>query len=614
MSRTVWFSCLCWIASISAAAPPQVLKVEPPDWWAGHSVNPVRLFIHGTSLSGAHLDASPGLTFSNLRVNAAGSYVFVDVSIAPEATPGSHPLKLITASGTTVVPFSINAPLPARNPPGITRDDIVYLIMPDRFADGDPSNDDPAISKGLFDRAKPKSYHGGDFKGIRDHLSYLKDLGVTAIWMTPIYDNNNRANPDGATDYHGYGATDLYNTDEHLGSIAELRELVGAAHGIGIKVVQDQVVNHVGPTNTWVTDPPTPTWLHGTVATHLNESWQVWTLADPYASASIRREVTDGWFANFLPDLNESDADVRQYEIENTLWWVGTAGFDAIRQDTWPYVPRDFWHDWMAAIKRQYPSLTVVGEVFEGDPALVSFFAGGQEHGGIDTLVDSLFDYPVYFQLRKAFAEGGSLIEIPKMLAHDRLYPNPDVLWTFLGNHDVSRFLSEKQVDPASFRLALTALFTIRGVPLLYYGDEIRMLGGDDPDNRHDFPGGWPGDPRNAFLSSGRTAAEEEIFDFTRKLAHLRASLPTLRMGSTRNLIVQDQVWVFARYTSGSVAVVAINNGTSAATLTIPVDNLPVREAAVLRRNLTTGSAIKVTSGQISLVLPSKSAELLTSE
>src|SRR5271170_5088411 len=241
MSRTVWFSCLCLIVSISAASPPQVSKVEPPDWWAGHSINPVRLFIHGTSLAGAHLDASPGLALANVRVNAAGTYVFVDVSIAPEAAPGSHPLKLTTASGTAVVPFSINAPLPATNPPGITRDDIVYLIMPDRFANGDTSNDDPAISKGLFDRAKPKSYHGGDFKGIRDHLSYLKDLGVSAIWMTPIYDNNNRANPDGATDYHGYGATDLYNTDEHLGNIAELQELVGAAHGIGIKIVQDQV-------------------------------------------------------------------------------------------------------------------------------------------------------------------------------------------------------------------------------------------------------------------------------------------------------------------------------------------------------------------------------------
>jgi neopullulanase len=614
MSRTLWFATSCMLACLSAAAQPQILKVEPPDWWAGHSVNPVRLFIHGTSLAGAHLTTSAGLTVSNVRVNPTGTYVFADVSIPSDAAPGSHPLQLTTVSGSAVVPFFINAPLTKSNPPGITRDDIVYLIMPDRFADGDTSNDDPAISKGMFDRAKPKSYHGGDFRGIRDHLPYLKDLGVTAIWMTPIYDNNNHANRDGSTDYHGYGATDLYNSDEHLGTISELRELMRAAHAIGIKVVQDQVVNHFGPSHTWVTDPPTPTWLHGTAGKHLDESWQVWTLADPYASDTIRREVTDGWFANILPDLNENDRDARQYEIQNTLWWVGTAGFDAIRQDTWPYVPRDFWHDWMGAIKRQFPSLTVVGEVFEGDPALVSFFQGGQERNGVDTLVDTLFDYPVYFQLRKAFAQGGSLIEVPKMIAHDRLYPDPNVLWTFLGNHDVNRFLNEKQADAASFQLALTALFTIRGIPLLYYGDEIGMPGGDDPDNRQDFPGGWLEDARNAFLPSGRSAAQSAMFDFTRKLAHLRASLPALRLGSTRNLIVQDQVWVFARYTSGSAVVVAINNGTTPASLNIPLTDLPIGDGTVLQRKLSAGAPISVNSGQASLTLPAKSAELLIPE
>jgi glycosidase len=200
------------------------------------------------------------------------------------------------------------------------------------------------------------------------------------------------------------------------------------------------------------------------------------------------------------------------------------------------------------------------------------------------------------------------------MLAHDRLYPNPGVLWTFLGNHDVSRFLSEKQVDPASLKLALTALFTLRGVPLLYYGDEIGMLGGDDPDNRHDFPGGWPGDPRNAFLPSGRTATEVSIFDFTRKLAHLRAELPALRLGATRNLIVQDQVWVYARYTSGSVAIVAINNGNSPATLSIPISNFHIIEGTGFERKLGAGPALKVTSGQVSLSISPRNAELLTSK
>ena len=270
----------------------------------------------------------------------------------------------------------------------------------------------------------------------------MKDLGVTAIWTTPVYDNvdhlNERERYDGAaiTDYHGYGAVDFYAVDEHLGDLAKYRELVEAAHGAGLKVIQDQVANHTGPYHPWVADPPTPTWFHGTVERHPKNVWQTWTIPDPHATPDIQRETLDGWFIDILPDLNQDDPDVSRYLVQNALWWVGMTGLDAIRQDTLPYVPRRFWSEWSAALHREYPKLTLLGEMFDGDPALVSFFQGGAVRDGIDTGIDTLFDFPSFYPLRRAFAEGKPLRELAVMLAHDRLYPDASVLVTLSGLHE----------------------------------------------------------------------------------------------------------------------------------------------------------------------------------
>ena len=283
-----------------------------------------------------------------------------------------------------MIPFELLAPLAREGRfQGFSPDDAIYLIMPDRFANGDPANDDPAVSQGLFDRAKPRYYHGGDLRGVIQKLPYLKDLGVTALWLNPWYENVNHLNEretyDGQaiTDYHGYGATDFYAVEEHFGDLATLRELVDAAHAQGIKVIQDQVANHTGPYHPWVQDSPTPTWYYGTQQKHLANTWQTWTLQDPHATPQLQKATLEGWFIDILPDLNQDDPEVARYEIQNTLWWVGVSGLDGIRQDTLPYVHRRFWREWMAAIKKEYPKLTVVGELLDGDPALVSFFQGG---------------------------------------------------------------------------------------------------------------------------------------------------------------------------------------------------------------------------------------------
>ena len=560
------------------AQAPTVSKVEPPNWWANSSVNPVRVLVRGTNLAGARFDCGR-LTCGNVKVNERGTYAFVDVAIPRDAATGSHPLTVRTSSGSVAAPFSIAPRLAGHGRfQGFGTEDVMYLLMPDRFANGDPSNDDPAVSRGLLDRSKGRYYHGGDLAGVRQKLPYLKSLGVTTIWMNPIYDNNNGLNRKETydnqpiTDYHGYGATDFYAVDEHMGDVAAFKQLVDDAHAQGIKVVLDMVANHTGPYHPWVQDAPTPTWFHGTEANHPNNTWQTWTLADMYSTPGMRQATLDGWFINILPDLNQDDPEVARYIIQNTLWWVGVSGMDGIRQDTWPYVPRWYWRDWMTAIKNEYPSLRVVGEVFDGDPSMIAFFEGGrQQWDGVDDKVDLLFDFPMYYAIRGAFARGEPVRQVAQMLSRDHIYRDPQNLVTFLGLHDVSRFMHEPGATPEGLKLAFTFLFTARGTPLVYYGDEIAIPGGNDPDNRRDFPGGWSSDPRNAFDAAGRNAAEQDVWRHVQKVAQIRAARQELRGGATEHLFVSDQVYVYRR--GGTI--VAINNGKEASDVTIPAAALP---------------------------------------
>jgi glycosidase len=564
----------CLTAAVLTAQAPVVEKVDPPNWWTRSTINPVRVLVRGRNLSGARVRCAR-VTCSGLKVNAAGTYAFVDVAIPGGAAPGRYPFTLATTAGSVEVPFSLAAPLPARGRfQGFGADDVIYLIMPDRFANGDTANDRPAVSRNLLDRTKGRFYHGGDLAGVRRRLPYLKSLGITAIWFNPLYDNNNVLNEkevyDGQpiTDYHGYGAVDFYAVDEHLGTLAGLKELVDDAHRQGIKIILDMVANHTGPYHPWVTNSPTPTWFHGTAEKHLANDWQVWTLADPYSTPAVREATLDGWFINILPDLNQDDPEVARYIIQNSLWWVAMSGIDGIRQDTWPYVPRRFWRDWMAALKKGFPSLKVVGEVFDGNPSLIAFFEGGRvKWDGIDDKVDALFDFPLYFPMRRAFGEGRHLREVAQMLSHDRLYRDPASMVTFLGLHDVSRFRNEKGATTAGIKLGYTFLLTTRGTPLLYYGDEIGMPGGGDPDNRRDFPGGWREDARNAFEASGRTPEEQEIFAHVQKLLQLRASRPGLRGRQTQTLAAGEQTLVYRR----GETIVALNNDTTATTVRVPL-------------------------------------------
>jgi glycosidase len=608
-----------WLSMIVCGQAPEILKVDPPSWWTRSSVNPVRLMIHGRNLQNARVQIEGLRIINTPKINDRGTYIFADVFLPPNAQPGQRAISVTTPRGSARASFEVLVPLNRTGRfQGFSPSDVMYLIMIDRFADGDPSNNDPAQSRGLYDRKNKFYYHGGDLQGVIDHLPYLKDLGVTAIWLTPWYDNYDRLNQielkddTPSTGFHGYNPQDFYAVEEHFGTQAKLRELVETAHRSGIKIIQDQVMNHSGPYHPWVDDPPTPTWFNGTKSNHLKNTFQTWVLHDPRAVESLKRETMEGWFLDFLPDLNQHDAELSRYLIQNTLWWIGTTGLDGIRMDTWQYVPNSFWHDWNGALKREFPNFKVVGEVKDGDVVHTSFFQGGRvRFDGVDSGLDSLLDFPLFYPIRHAFAEGKPIDEIPKTLAKDYLYTNPAILVTLLGGHDDGRFMSEKGATIEGLKLANAFVLTTRGVPQLYYGDELALEGGDEPTTRGDFPGGFAGDKRNAFSAGGRTKDEEELVNFIRLLTLLRRQLKPLRTGALVNLYVSEQQYVYARTLSNHAVVVVFNNDNKPAEIEFDVLRAGLKHSGYIDA-LNGGPKVYVRDGKFRVNLPKRSVAIYT--
>ena len=605
MIRTICFH-LCLTLTVVAQAP-EILKVDPPSWWTRSSVNPVRLLIRGKNFQGARVRVDGMI--GTPKINAQGTHIFVDVFIPPNAQPGKRAISV----GSARASFEVLGPLNrAGRFQGFSPADVMYLIMIDRFADGDPSNNEP-----LYDRKNKFYYHGGDLQGVIDRLPYLKDLGVTAIWLTPWYDNYDRLNQielkedKPSTGFHGYNPQDFYGVEEHFGTHAKLRELVETAHRSGIKIVQDQVMNHTGPYHPWVGDPPTPTWFNGTRDKHLKNVFQTWVLHDPRAVESLKRETMDGWFLDFLPDLNQHDPEVSRYLIQNTLWWIGTTGLDGIRMDTWQYVPNSFWRDWTRTVKREFPNFKVVGEVKDGDVVHTSFFQGGRvRFDGVDSGLDTLLDFPLFYPIRHAFAEGKPIDAIAKTLAKDYLYTNSEILVTLLGGHDDGRFMSEKGATIAGLKLANAFVLTTRGVPQLYYGDEIALEGGDEPTTRGDFPGGFGGDKRDAFTAGGRSKDEQELFEFIRRLTTLRRELEPLRSGSVVNLYLAEQQYAYARTLRNSAVVIVFNNDEKGAEIEFDVSRTGIRNGSLLLDRLGVVRDVTVRDNKLRVNLPKRSVAI----
>lgn len=611
----------CFAAVLIAGQAPGVEKIDPPSWWVGSTIDPVRVLIKGRNLAGARIEsATPGITASNFMTSANGNYLFADLRLAETVRPGNYQLRVVTSGGSVNAPFEVFTPQPRLgNYNGFMPDDVIYFVFTDRFADGDPTNNDPQKSKGLYDRKKGRHYHGGDLQGIIEKLAYIRSLGATAIWTTPVYDNADREDtletypPEmpTTTGFHGYGAVDFYGVDEHLGDMAKLREFVRKAHQAGLVVLQDQVVNHTGPYHPWANDPPTPNWFNGTVDKHESNNWQKWTAMNPRATFQTQRRNIDGWFIDILPDLNQTNPEVEKYLIQNSLWWIAQVGFDSIRMDTLPHVPRSFWSKWGSAVHREFPKVNILGELFDSDPVLLSYFQKGRRgHDGVDPEIDTLYDFGLFYPIRNAFAQGKPIREIHQMFARDWLYPKPNVLVTFLGVHDMPRFMNEPGATTTGLKLAQTLIMTSRGTPLLYYGDEIAMPGGADPDNRRDFPGGFPGDVRNAFTSAGRTADENDVWNHLAKLGSLRKAIEPLRRGRSLDLFDAEQQYAYARLTDKEAAVVIFNNDTRPAEVIFDISFISKQIAtdATLRDALGYLSDLKVNDGKVKATIPARSA------
>jgi glycosidase len=609
-SAGAWFF-LCACISWANAQSPSVAKVEPPSWWAGHTINPVRVLVRGENLRGARVASNnPALRADNVRVTDKGAYLFVDVTIKPNTKPGDYKLDIITANGKTSAPFAVNTPLDAKtNFQGVTNDDVLYLIMPDRFANGDTANDKDV------DRANPRMWHGGDLRGVINKLPYLKELGVTALWLTPWCDNwNGITNCDKPwcpmSSYHGYGAVDYYGVEDHFGTLADVQELVREAHKLGLKIVQDQVANHVGVNHPWLKNPPLPNWFTPFAQNTFNNS----VLLSPNGSQFERDKVLKGWFDFSLPDLNQEELEVAKYEIQNALWWIGVTGIDGIRQDTIQYMPRPFIRDWSRAILRQYPKFYMVGEVFERDAAHTAFFQGGRAGwDGVDTALPSVFDFKLWETSQQVFTGQKPMRALRDALKYDGLYPNINRVTTLQNNHDTDRFMSLPGATKEGAKLHLAFMLATRGIPQLYAGEEILMTGGHDPDNRKDFPGGWPDDKRNAFTKEGRATDEQEMFEWTRQWLKLRQRHESLKHGRTVDLSYDEDVYVFAREHKCGISVLAFNRSDKARKISIPFTSWKIDTAACLIPSLEEDFrpipiCAEPDKGNFELVLGAKSA------
>ena len=599
--------CVCALVLSSHGQGPSVQKLDPPNWWAGFAPN-VLVMARGQNLTGGRVETSyPGVRVARSEASENGHYLFLWLEIAPTASAGEVTFQISGPTGKENFRWPLLQRItPAGHFQGITKDDVLYLIMPDRFADGDTSNDQPAQSPGTYDRKVARAYHGGDLRGIREHLDYLKDLGVTAVWLNPVYDNDNHS----PGDYHGYGAVDFYAVDEHLGTLKEFQDLVAAAHAHGMKIVLDVVVNHTGPKHPWVDDPPQPDWFHGTRERHRESHGTFGPLTDPHAMRVQYEDLMDGWFANILPDLKQENPLVTQYLIENNLWWAETTGLDAFRLDTFPYVPRAFWSEWHKALFDVYPHMTTVGEVFNGDPTITSFFVGGgKRFDGIDTRLPAVFDFPMYEALRAVLNHDAPARLLVDVLQRDWMYPRPDSLVTFIGNHDTTRFFTNGAESRERLENAFSLLLTMRGIPQIYSGDEIAMPGGEDPDNRRDFPGGFPGDSRNAFTSAGRTAAEQEVFERVHGLLQLRKEHRALREGRQLHLQYDDSSYVFLREVDTDRVLVVFNNAAASRSLAVDLGSADVSNVRSAEAMLGAPPS-KVSNSTLTVEAPARSVSV----
>lgn len=542
-------------------------RVEPPSWWVGMKSGELQLLVHGEniSLTTPVVDFA-GVSIRQFTVLDSPNYLFVDLHISSTVQAGSFDIDFVHDNKTVA---SYNYRLEPRKPgsaqrAGFDQSDVMYLLFPDRFANGDPENDNHPEMLEKVDRNNRDGRHGGDIRGIINNLDYLVDLGITAIWINPLLENNQET-----FSYHGYAISDFYRIDPRFGTLDEYLELIEKMHERGLKVIKDKIFNHCGINHWWMDDLPSEDWVHQ-FDEFTRSNFRGGTVFDPYVSDYDLNLFLKGWFDTNMPDLNQRNEFMMNYLIQNSIWWIEYAGLDGIRMDTYPYPYKEPMARWAERLMLEYPNFSIVGEAWLSYPSQVAVWQQGDKLGtGYESALNYVFDFPMYDAFRFAFNEdagwGTGLVRFYDLLSQDYLYYNPLNIVTFADNHDGDRIFSKLNEDLASLKMAMTFLLTTRGVPQIYYGTEILKTGWDSPSHgeiRTDFPGGWPGDERNAFTTEGRTADENEAFDHIRTLLQWRKNKDVIHFGNLKHFIPENNVYVYFRYNDEETVMVILNNNT----------------------------------------------------
>ena len=588
------------IITMSAAKvkKPSIERIDPAFWYVGMKNPSLQLMLSGPGIASVSEVTTdyPGVRIDSVVRLDSPNYLFLYINVR-EAKAGTMTLKWKEEKGKwKEVAYELRQrEMAGEERRGFDISDVLYLVMPDRFAQGlDHSRPIAGMNSYREDRSQPSLRHGGDMEGIRQHLDYFTDLGVTALWFTPVLENNSPDTDNGYSTYHGYATTDYYRVDPRFGTNEQYRTLVTEAHKKGLKVVMDMIFNHCGFEHPWVKDLPSKDWLNtpewlsekqsgrdpmtGFTANadgsepaksaYLQTSYKLTPVLDPYASEVDKRETVDGWFVPSMPDLNQRNQHVRKYLIQNSIWWIETVGIDGIRMDTYPYADRKAMAEWMRVLNEEYPHFNTVGETWVTEPAYTAAWQKDSKLSTLNSQLKTVMDFSFFDKLNQAKHEEtdgwwNGYNRIYNSLVYDYLYENPSNVMAFIENHDTDRFLGNGQ-DSLMLKQALALLLTMNRTPQLYYGTEVLMNGTKevtDGNVRKDFPGGFPGDTHNAFTAEGRTPAEQSMFTWLSNLLHWRNGNETIIRGYQTQFCPWKGVYVIARRWHRNT-VMTILNGT----------------------------------------------------
>lgn len=561
---SIWiFFLAVFISPIKSSETYRIDHLEPPFWWAGMAENKLQLMVHGKNISDLEPEFShPGIEINQVHRLSNPNYLFIDLFLSEEAIPGEFEI-IFNKEGQPKTKY--NYTLLKREPDsadrqGFSQADVIYLITPDRYANGDPGNDSSSQLKEKQNRLKKGGRHGGDIQGIIDHLDYISDMGFTQVWLNPVLENDQHT-----YSYHGYSTTDYYNIDARFGNNELYKVLSKEAKKRGIGLVMDLILNHIGSEHWWMKDLPTIDWINNdgkfVRSNHIHES-----VHDPHLTESQRDLFTSGWFVETMPDLNQNYTFLANYLIQNSIWWIEYADLSGFRIDTYPYIDKNFLSIWSKRIATEYPRFNFVGEEWSSNPTMVSYWQkGSNRYDDYDSYIPSMMDFP----LQEALVNGllgnedwnSGIVDIFRVISNDFQYGDPYNLVVFAGNHDMKRIYSQLNEQMDLYKMAMTIINTVRGIPQIYYGTEIAMSStGDHGALRKDFPGGWPGDKVNAFTGRSLNKKELEAQNFIRKLLNWRKENIAITMGNMIHYPVENGIYVYFRSYNEALVMVIINN------------------------------------------------------